>query len=99
MRGEVTMEHQPNSTILVSPNPLVFEAQEVRRLDERTYWIEHAWLTVCEPDRPSWRFLTSHATLHVNRTVALLNANFRPFRLPLFPLCVVTAGAGCATGF
>jgi LPS-assembly protein len=94
VRGEVTMEHQPNSTILVSPNPLVFEAQEVRRLDERTYWIEHAWLTVCEPDRPSWRFLTSHATLQVNRTVALLNANFRLFRLPLFYFPYASLPAG-----
>src|SRR5690242_15349919 len=56
VRGEVTMEHQPNSNMLVSPNPLTFEAQEVRRLDPRTYWIEHAWLTVCEPDKPSWKF-------------------------------------------
>jgi LPS-assembly protein len=94
VRGEVTMEHQPNSNILVSPNPLVFEAQEVRRLDARTYWIEHAWLTVCEPDRPSWRFLTSHATLHVNRTVALLNANFRLFRLPLFYFPYASLPAG-----
>ena len=33
VRGEVTMEHRPNAYVLVSPNPLVFEAQEVRRLD------------------------------------------------------------------
>ncbi len=33
VRGEVMMEHRPNAYILVSPNPLVFEAQEVRRLD------------------------------------------------------------------
>jgi len=26
----------------VSPNPLTFEAQEVRRIDSRTYTIEHA---------------------------------------------------------
>jgi len=48
VHGEVTMEHRPNSNMLVSPNPLVFEAQQVRRLDARTYTIEHAWLTVCE---------------------------------------------------
>jgi lipopolysaccharide assembly outer membrane protein LptD (OstA) len=44
VRGEVRMDHRENSYILVSPNPLVFEAQEVRRLDNRTYTIEHAWL-------------------------------------------------------
>jgi LPS-assembly protein len=27
VHGEVTMEHQPNSNMLVSPNPLTFEAQ------------------------------------------------------------------------
>src|SRR5579863_2868190 len=74
VRGEVTMEHRPNANLLVSPNPLVFESREVRRLDARTYSIEHAWFTVCEPDKPSWKFSTSHATLQVDRTVAMLNA-------------------------
>jgi LPS-assembly protein len=94
VRGEVSMEHKPNTNMLVSPNPLVFEAQEVRRVDARTYWIEHAWLTVCEPDKPSWKFSTSHATLHVDRTVAMLNANFQLFRIPLlyFPYASVPAG-------
>src|SRR5579862_165492 len=94
VHGEVMMEHQPNTNMLVSPNPLTFEAQEVRRLDLRTYWIEHAWLTVCEPDKPSWKFSTTHATLHVDRTVAMLNANFQLFRLPLlyFPYASVPAG-------
>src|SRR5665213_451398 len=94
VRGEVVMENKPNPNMLVSPNPLVFEAQEVRRLDANTYWIEHAWLTVCEPDKPSWKFFSPHATLHVNRTVAMLNANFRLFRIPLFyfPYASVPAG-------
>jgi LPS-assembly protein len=94
VRGEIMMEHKPNANLLVSPNPLVFEAQEVRRLDARTYWIEHAWLTVCEPDKPSWKFFTPHATLQVDRTVAMVNANFRMFRLPLlyFPYASLPAG-------
>ena len=37
VRGEVRAEHRPNANVLVSPNPLIFEAQEVRRLDDRTY--------------------------------------------------------------
>ena len=94
VRGEVTTEHKPNANLLISPNPLVFEAQEVRRLDPRVYWIEHAWLTVCEPDNPSWKFFTSHATLQVDRTVALVNADFRMFRVPLlyFPYASLPAG-------
>lgn len=94
VRGEITMVNKPNPNMLVSPNPLVFEAQEVRRLDARTYWIEHAWLTVCEPDKPSWKFFSPHATLHVDRSVAMLNANFRLFHIPLFyfPYASVPAG-------
>jgi LPS-assembly protein len=94
VRGEIMMEHRPNESILVSPNPLVFEAQEVRRLDSRTYLIEHAWLTVCVPEKPSWKFFTSHATLHVDRNVALVNANFRLFRIPLLYMPYATAPAG-----
>ena len=94
VRGEVTVVHKQNTNILVSPNPLVFEAQEVRRVDPRTYWIEHAWLTVCEPDKPSWKFFTAHATLHVDRTVAMVNADFRMFRIPLLYLPYASVPAG-----
>jgi LPS-assembly protein len=94
VRGEVRAQHRPNAYILVSPNPLTFEAQEVRRIDSRTYAIEHAWLTVCEPDKPSWKFFTPHATLHVDRSVALVNANFRLFRVPLIYLPYATAPVG-----
>jgi LPS-assembly protein len=94
VRGTVTAEHRPNAAILVSPNPLTFHADEVRRLDARTYAIEHAWLTVCEPDKPSWQFFTSHATLYVDRKVAMLNANFRFFRVPLMYMPYASAPAG-----
>ena len=94
VRGEVKAEHRANPYVLVSPNPLTFEAEEVRRIDSRTYTIEHAWLTVCEPDKPSWKFFTPHATLHVDRSVALVNANFRLFRVPLIYLPYATAPVG-----
>jgi LPS-assembly protein len=94
VRGDVMVEHRPNANLLVSPNPLTFEAQEVQRLDARTYTIEHAWMTVCEPDKPSWKFSTAHATLQVDRTVAMVNADFRMFRIPLlyFPYASIPAG-------
>jgi LPS-assembly protein len=94
VHGEVRTEHRSNAYILVSPNPLTFEAREVRRLDSRTYTIEHAWLTVCQPDKPNWKFFTTHATLHVDRSVALVNANFRLFRVPLIYMPYATAPAG-----
>ena len=94
VRGELRAQFQPNAEILVSPNPLVFEAEQVRRLDARTYEIDHVWLTVCEPDRPAWKFFASRATLHVERSVALVNANFRLFRIPLLYLPYASMPAG-----
>jgi len=94
VHGTVVMGARPNAYVLVSPNPLSFEAQEVRRLDNSTYLIEHAWLTVCQPEQPNWKFFTPHATLHVNRSVALVNANFRLFRIPLLYMPYATAPAG-----
>jgi LPS-assembly protein len=94
VRGEVRAEHRPNAYVLVSPNPLSFSAQQVRRVDADTYVIEHAWLTVCLPDKPSWKFFTTRATLHVDRSVALVNANFRLFRIPLVYLPYASLPAG-----
>jgi LPS-assembly protein len=94
VRGEVRAEHRSNAYILVSPNPLTFEAREVRRLDSRTYTIESAWLTVCEPDKPNWKFFATHATLHVDHSVAMVNANFRLLRVPLLYLPYATVPAG-----
>jgi LPS-assembly protein len=94
VHGEITVERNPNANVLVSPNPLVFEAQEVRRLDARTYSIEHAWLTVCEPDQTIWKFFTTHATLRVDRSVALVNANFRVLEIPLLYMPYTKLPAG-----
>ena len=94
VHGAVTMEHLPNTNILVSPNPLTFEAQQVHRIDSRTYSMERVWITVCEPEKPSWKFSASEATLHVDQTAALVNSNFQLFRIPLFyfPYASVPAG-------
>jgi LPS-assembly protein len=94
VRGEVRMQPRSNAYVLVTPNPLVFEAREVRRIDSRTYQIDHVWLTVCEPEKPTWKFFATRATLHVNRSVALVNANFRLFRIPLIYLPYATTPAG-----
>lgn len=94
VRGFVEIQRRPNPTVLVTPNPLYFEARVVERLGERTYKILDAWLTVCEPSRPKWKFYAPHAVLTVDQSVALVNANFRLFRIPLIYLPYATAPAG-----
>src|SRR5437879_11433452 len=77
VRGSVQIERRPNPALLVTPNPLYFEAREVERRGERTYIIRHAWVTVCAPDRPKWTFYAPRATLTLDKSVALVNTNFR----------------------
>jgi LPS-assembly protein len=94
VHGTVKIERRPNPLILVSQNPLYFEAQEVERFAGDVYLVRHAWITICEPEHPVWQFYAPHARIRINKTVALVNANFRLFRVPLVWLPYATAPAG-----
>ncbi len=93
VHGAIKVPHRPNAEVLVTPNPLSFEARELDRVNERTYKIRDAQFTVCDPDKPTWKFYAPHATIHVDDKVALLYANFRLFRIPLIWLPYMTTPA------
>lgn len=94
VHGTLKAQARPNVQVLVSTNPLTFEAEEVERVDDSTYKIREAQLTVCDPDHPTWQFYAPYATVHIGQKVALLNANFRLFRIPLLWFPYATAPAG-----
>ncbi len=94
VRGTVKIERRPNTSLLLTQNPLSFDAQEVERQRDDLYIVRHAWVTVCDPSRPKWRFYAPHARIRLGKSVALVNANFRLFRVPLFWLPYATAAAG-----
>ena len=94
VRGMVRLERRANPLLLVSQNPLYFEAEEVDRLSEDVYDVRHAWFTICEPQSPTWQFYAPRAKVTLQKTVALINSNFRLYRVPLFwtPYATVPAG-------
>jgi len=94
VRGTVRIDRKPNFNVLVTTNPLYFEAEQVERINAGTYIIRHAWMTVCLPDHPKWKFYAPRARLKLDKEVALVNANFRLFRVPLIYLPYATAPAG-----
>ncbi len=94
VHGTVKMDRRPNPILLVSENPLYFEAREVERFQNDVYFVRDAWITVCDPARPKWQFFAAHARIRLDRNVALVNANFRLFRVPLIWLPYATAPAG-----
>lgn len=86
VRGTVKAEHFANPNVLVSPNPLTFSAEKVERVDENTLVVMHAWVTVCRPDRPLWKFYAPRATIRMQKSVRLENATFRLFYIPVIYL-------------
>jgi LPS-assembly protein len=94
VRGTVKIERRPNPTILVTDNPLFFQARDVERFGSDFYIIREAWITVCDPTHPNWQFYAPRARIRVGKTMALVNANFRLFRVPLIWMPYATAPAG-----
>jgi len=94
VRGTFKIARQPNPEILLTSNPLYFNARRVERFAGDLYLVHQAWITICEPARPSWQFYAQNARIHVGKTAALVNANFRLFRVPLIWLPYATAPAG-----
>jgi LPS-assembly protein len=94
VRGTIKIERRPNPALLLSDNPLYFEARDVERFPGDVYLIHRAWITICDPQHPKWQFYAPNARIHLDKTVALINANFRLFRVPLIWLPYATAPAG-----
>ncbi len=94
VRGNIKIERRPNLTILISENPLYFEARDVERFPGDVYLIHRGWITICDPQHPNWQFYAPNARIRLNKTVALVNANFRLFRVPLIWLPYASAPAG-----
>jgi LPS-assembly protein len=94
VRGAIRLERRPNPLVLITDNPVYFEAKVVDRLSEDVYLVHHGWFTVCDPRHPTWQFYAPEAKVTLDKSVALVNANYRMYRVPLFWLPYATAPAG-----
>jgi LPS-assembly protein len=94
VRGTVKIERRANPSVLITDNPLYFEARNVEKFNNDQYFLTSAWITVCDPGHPKWQFFAQHAHVRVDKTMALINANFRLFQVPLIWLPYATAPAG-----
>jgi LPS-assembly protein len=93
VKGSFALQRRPSATLLVSPNPLYFEAEEADRIDENTYRIHKAWITVCDPSHPTWKFYAPAATVRLKKSVRVENGNFRVFSVPVLYLPYATVPA------
>jgi LPS-assembly protein len=90
VRATFALQRRPTPTLLISPNPLSFESEEAERINENTYRIRKAWLTVCDPDKPTWKFYAPVATVYLRKSVHLENGNFRIRSIPVLYLPYAT---------
>src|ERR1700722_1733103 len=86
VRATFAVQRRPTPTLLISSNPLYFEADEADRLNDTTYQLSHAWLTGCDPNRPTWKFYAPKATIEMRQSVHLVNGNVRIFSFPVLYL-------------
>src|ERR1700722_9735884 len=54
VRGSIRILRRPNPVVLVSDNPLYFEARQVERYANNVFVVHQAWITVCDQERPTW---------------------------------------------
>jgi LPS-assembly protein len=94
VRGTIHLQRQPNPLLLITENPLYFEAKQVDRLSEDVYLVHHGWFTVCEPQDPTWQFYAPEAKVVLEKSVAAVNTNYRVYRIPLFWMPYATVPAG-----
>ena len=94
VRGSIRLDRHPNPLLLVTENPLYFEAKDVDRISEDRYDVHHGWFTICDPRSPTWQFYAPEAKVTLEKSVALVNSNFRIYRVPLFWTPFATAPAG-----
>ena len=90
VRATFNIQRRPTPTLLISQNPIYFEAEEMDRVDENTYRVRNAWLTGCDPNRPTWKFYAPDATVKLEESVRLVNGNFRVYSMPVLYLPVAT---------
>jgi len=101
VHGTFAMQRKPTPTLLISPNPLYFDAEVVERLDENTYRISNAWMTVCNAARPTWKFYAPEATIRMQDSVHIENGNFRLLSVPVlyFPYATLPIEKSRTSGF
>lgn len=99
--GTFALQRRPSATLLISPNPLSFEAEEADRIDENTYRIYKAWVTVCDPSHPTWKFYAPKATVRLKKSVKIENGNFRVRSIPVvyLPYATIPAERRRESGF
>jgi LPS-assembly protein len=90
VRASFAIQRRASPTLLISPNPIYFEAEETERIDQNTYKIHKAWMTVCDPAKPTWKFYAPEATVYMQKSVHLENGNFRLFSIPVLYLPYAT---------
>ena len=73
-------------SLLTTTNPFYFTAERIERVEENTYRVYNAVVTVCTPPKPTWTFAAPMATIRTGASVGIRGATLRVLGVPVFYL-------------
>ena len=76
------IQRRPEPTLLISPNPLYFEAEEADRVDENTYHVQQSVDDRLRSGPADLEILCAEATVELRKSIRLENGNFRLLSVP-----------------
>ena len=84
VQGSFGAQVQTGSPLLTTTNPFFFTAEQVERLDENTFRVRNAKITVCSLPNPTWPFATPVAIIRPGVSARIYNSQFHLFNVPIF---------------
>ena len=84
VQGSFGAQVKGGSPLLTTTNPFFFTAEQVERVDENTYRVRNAKITVCSFPNPTWTFATSVAVIRPGVSARIYNSQFHLFNVPVF---------------
>ena len=96
------MQRQPSAdAAALVPTPFISRRRKPSAWTKIPIVVHQAWMTVCDPDQPTWKFYAPTATVYMRTSIHLENGNFRLFSVPVLylPYATFPAEKQRASGF
>jgi LPS-assembly protein len=82
--GTVGPTPRPARDYLITHNPYYFEAEQVERRGDGSYWVRNGWVSNCQPGKPKWRLKAARAKIRPGKDVQLHRSIFLIGGVPVF---------------
>jgi LPS-assembly protein len=82
--GSIGARVRGKASLLTTSNPFFFEAEKVEKVEDGSYRVHDATITVCTLPDPTWRFAAPNATIRPEESAYIYHSKLRVFGFPVF---------------